>query len=110
MLDKIIKYKKEAELSGKNSDSLDDFILWIEKKRLKIELEKEQIKKDTEKDLDKLIDMEDQVFANLLDIDLRTAETILVLIEAYKNEFINAAVYDDFVFVVDETKDSDEEE
>jgi len=35
MLDKIIKYRNEMTSAGKNSDSLDGFVLWVDKKNIK---------------------------------------------------------------------------
>jgi hypothetical protein len=52
MFNKIIKFKKEAKDSGKNPDSIDAFILWMDEQKLLVEADKDQIKIDVEKDLD----------------------------------------------------------
>lgn len=105
MFNKIIKFKKEAKDSGKNSDSIDAFILWMDEQRLKMETDKEQVKIDVEKDLDRLIELDDDVFAQLLNINLNTAETILLMLEADKDEIVKASVFDDFFMILQEEEE-----
>jgi hypothetical protein len=107
MFNKIIKFKKEAKDSGKNPDSIDAFILWMDEQKLLVEADKDQIKIDVEKDLDKLIELDDDVFAQLLNINLNTAETILLMLEADKEEIVKASVFDDFFMILPETEEED---
>lgn len=102
MLSKIIKYRKEAKETGKNPDSLDSFILWMEEQKIKQEGEKEETKKTVAKDLDNLIALDDDTFAELLNIHPATAETILLMIEADKDDIVKASVFDDFFMVLTE--------
>ncbi len=108
MLSKIIRYRREASNTGKNPDSLDSFLLWMEEQRLKREGDKESIKKIVSKDLDTLIDMDDDLFSELLNIHPYTAETILLMIEADKDDLIKVSVFDDFFMVVQDEEDEDQ--
>jgi len=113
MFAKIIKYKKEARAAGKSPgiiDSIDAFIMWGEEQKYKKEQDKEQIRLDASTDLDKLIAMDTDVFAQILNIKMDTAEAILLLLEAEKPEIVNAATFDDFFLLIpdeDETDNND---
>jgi protein-tyrosine-phosphatase len=105
MLGKIIKYKKEAKELGKNPDSIDSFVMWMDEQKYKLEGEKEQIKIEVAKDLDKLIEMDDIDFAEILQINPNTAETILIMLEADREDIIKASVFDDFFMMLSEEEE-----
>ena len=107
MFAKIIKYRKEALAAGKNPDSIDDFVLWGEEQKYKMEQEKEQIRLNANTDLDKIIAMDTDVFAQILDIKMDTAEAILLMIEAEKPELVNAATFDDFFLIIPDEDEVD---
>jgi protein-tyrosine-phosphatase len=90
-----------------NPDSIDNFILWMESQKLKLEEEKEQIKSDVAKDLDMLIALDDDVFAQKLNINPNTAETLLLMIEADREDIVSASVYDDFFMMLPETEEEE---
>lgn len=103
MLSKIIKYKKEAKNSGKNPDSIDSFILWMDEQKIKLEGDQEQIKKTVSTDLEKLIAMDDNTFSDLLQINPHTSETLLLMIEAEKEEIVKASTFDDFFMIINDS-------
>jgi hypothetical protein len=51
--------------------------------------------------------LDDDVFAQLLNINLNTAETILLMLEADKEEIVKASVFDDFFMILPETEEED---
>lgn len=105
MFNKIIKYKKEAKGSGRNPDSIDGFILWMDEQKILVEKEEQQIKKDVSDDIDRLVALDEDVFAKLLNINPHTAEAVLLMLEADKDEIVNASVFEDFFMIMPEKEE-----